>query len=116
MWDNQGRFVRKELKASRLAPTDRTMRKVILESLTSLGITAMRNVHVVNTPFVAPMFLPDSDLVILFDGSDCEVMRSVIEARGYHIAVLETSEWERKYMEQSQDDFLANLLSAIQLS
>lgn len=116
MWDNQGRFVRKELKASRLAPADRSMRKVILESLISLGITAMRNIHVVNTPFVAPMFLPDSDLVIVFDPSDCEVMRAFIEARGYHIRVLETSEWERKYMEQSQDDFLANLLSAIQLS
>ena len=125
MWDHQGAFVRKDSVGSKLTPAERSMRNVISQNLASLGISALPHVHIVNTPYIADLFLPDRDLAIAFvaerdllsDGrvaGQTALMQRLVEGKGYRLRLLRVADWERKYLEESQEEFIASLLGTIQ--
>jgi len=125
MWDNRGLFVRKD-DLKNIPPTERAIRTVVNESLHSLGITTIQNVHVVNTPFTAHLFLPDRDVAIIFvrkgedilsDGRFTGTVRlaeHIISQRGMSVRVLNIEEYENSFNELTQDDFMDMLLRDIQ--
>ena len=125
MWDKQGAFVKRE-DMRKVDPTERAMRTVVQDSLSSLGISTMKNVHLVNTPFVVPIYLQDRDTGIFFvregedilsDGRLTGIMATaggVAEAYGSRIRIFNVSEYERAFNELSKDDFMEKLLRDIQ--
>ena len=125
MWDKQGLFVRREDPHS-LHPAERAVRTIVNDSLLSLGISAMKNVHIVNTPFVMPLYLQERNLGILFvregdqvlsDGryiGTVETMKSVIESHGLQVRILNVAEYDRAFDELSSDNFMEKLLRDIQ--
>jgi hypothetical protein len=121
MWEPTGAYV--QTAANRMDPTERTLRTVVSQSLASLGISSHPNAHIVNTPYVASLLLPDRDVALFFtsdslsDGrlvGQTRLMASLVEKRGYRVRLLPTAEWERKFAAESQDEFLASLLKLIQ--
>ena len=125
MWDHQGAFVKKDSVGSKLTPAERSMRNVISQNLASLGISALPHVHIVNTPYIADLFLPDRDLAIAFvaerdllsDGriaGQTALMQRLVDGKGYRLRLLRVADWERKYLEESQEEFIASLLGTIQ--
>jgi len=123
MWDNKGSFVRNTVK-SKMSPTERAIRTVFAHSLGSLGIPTLSQVHIVNTPFVAGLFIPDKDTVISFVGdenilSNGEIVgqellaKKLIEAKGYNVRLVRISEFERRHAQESEDEFLASVLKTV---
>ena len=122
MWEQKGRFV--IASSERLDPAERAVRTVIAQSLASLGINSVPHAHIVNTPYVASLLLPDRDIAlmlvsdVLSDGrfvGPTKLMETILVARGYHVRLMNTSEWEQRYTSESQDEFLGSLLKLIQI-
>lgn len=120
MWDSKGSFVRNTVK-SKMSPNERAMRRVIAHSLGSLGIPTLSQVHIVNTPFVGGLLIPDKQTVLWFvdDGNilnNGEVVgqehlaTKIIESKGYIVKLVKISEFERRHAQESEEEFLANLL------
>lgn len=126
MWDSGGEFVAKQLTAT--PPNVRAMRMVISQSLSSLGISNMQNVHLVNTPYVASLYLPDREgggmVLSLVQEKDCigqggfvgevHAMNTIVNAKGIKCKLVPVTEWEQKHASLSQDEFLAAVLQLIQ--
>lgn len=125
MWDKQGLFVRKEDSKS-LHPTERAVRTIVHESLSSLGITALKNIHIVNTPFVMPLYLQDRNMGIVFVREGDQVlsdgrfigtvgaMKNVIGSHGSQIRIFDVADYDRAFNELSSEDFMEKLLRDIQ--
>jgi hypothetical protein len=125
MWENNGAFVRYQ-DVKKLPPNERSIRTVVSGSLNSLGITNLKNRHIVNTPFTAHLFLPDRDVAILFvrQGEDIlsdgrfvgsvKLAQDMIESRGINVKVFRVEEYEKAFNELRNDDFMDMLLSDIQ--
>ena len=121
MWEKQGLFVKRE-DPNCIDPTERAIRTVVSESLSSLGISSLRNIHLVNTPFVAPLYLQDRNMGLFFarEGdhilTDCRptgslrVMKNVIESYSSHVRILNVSEYEQAFNQLSKDDFMEKIL------
>ena len=124
MWDDQGEFVVPK-QGGGIAPNHRAIKSVLSQSLSSLGISNLHNVHLVNTPFSATLCLPDRDVVlILVDEKDVtsaggfigpiKTMKTILDAKGLKCKLLSVTHWEQLHASLSQDDFLASLLRLIQ--
>ncbi len=125
MWDNQGRFVHR-VERAKLPPNERAVRSIVAQSLASLGISTLSQVHIVNTPYTAPLFIPDKDMVLLLVSEDRilpsgelvgneSLKKSVIEGKGYQVRIMKVPEVEMKHVSESQDEFLAYLLREVQV-
>lgn len=108
MWDGRSEFVR---GTEKIAPAERSLRQAVSKAFTGMGVTNVQGVHVVNTPFVVPIFLRDHQLALSF--SDDELMTAVLENRGIRVKRVSVELWETKYMSESKEEFLASLLDLI---
>jgi hypothetical protein len=124
MWDNSGRFVRKVAR-TKIPPNERAIRSVVSQSLASLGIPTLSQIHIVNTPFIVPLLIPDKDVVlslipdeqVLESGEVVgqeNLVKEIMESRGYQVRLLKVSEVESRHASESQDEFLAFLIRVIQ--
>ena len=124
MWDAQGEFVTKESRQN-IPPPERSLRTAIAQSLSSLGIANMQGIHIVNTPYVAHLFLPDRQMAVQFISQTRDVlsdnrlvgsvgvMQRVIASRKVKVRVVNVEEWEQKFLNESQQEFLASLLAMV---
>lgn len=120
MWDNAGKFVCKE---QRIPPAERAVRSAICKSLTAMGIHNMQNIQIVNTPYVGHVFLPSHKLLIQFaeplsngqPTGPTQLMKRIVERRDLKIRILNIDEWEKKFLQQSQEEFYSSLLAVINL-
>ena len=126
MWDMSGACVRKDFR-EHVSPSERAMKSIVSQSLNSLGIPTLSQSHIVNTPYVAGIFIPDKDMVLwstrdeyfLSDGQLVGqelLVKDLVEAKGYSVKMLRISELENMHAQFSQDEFLAALLKIVQLN
>jgi hypothetical protein len=125
MWENNGAYVRSESKPS---PADRAMRTVIASTVSSMGIDCLKNSHVVNTPIIAHLYLPSTNVIlhfldehedILSDGrctGTVDLLVKCAKQNGIEMKLIRIAEWEKLYTSSSQDEFIDTLYTAIQPS